>query len=89
MRTFVGREAANYLSYTDKLWRNDPYTFATYQRPIMPHQHNGHPLYKQALMNGKLFLAGTETSPHFGGYMEGAFYSGLTAAKSILSRNSF
>lgn len=86
MRKFLGREAANYLSYSEKLWKNDPYTYATYQEPIMPHQHNGHPLYKQALMNGKLFLAGTETSSRFGGYMEGAVYSGLTAAESILRK---
>jgi monoamine oxidase len=35
-------------------------------------------------MNGKLYLAGAETSPYFGGYMDGAVYSALRAAKNII-----
>lgn len=89
LRKFLGTEAGGYLSYTEKVWKNDPYTYANYGKIMMPHQNNGHLLYQQTLMNGKLFLAGTETSSHFGGYMEGAVYSGLTAAKSILSKKDF
>ena len=85
MLKLLGTEAGNYLSYTEKVWSEDPYTFAKYEKPIMPHQHNGHPLYRQVLMSGRLFLSGTETSSHFGGYMEGAVFSGLTAAKNILN----
>jgi monoamine oxidase len=35
-------------------------------------------------MHHKLLLAGTETSPVFGGYMDGAVYSGLAAAREVL-----
>jgi monoamine oxidase len=79
----IGKEATNYLSYTEKVWKEDACTFADYTKNVMPHQNNGHPLYAKPLMNGKLFLAGTETSPSFGGYLEGAVYSGLAAAKRI------
>ena len=82
----LGKEASHYLSYTEKLWKEEPYTFADYKRYVMPHQHNGHPLYAQPLMNGRLYLAGTETSRYYGGYLEGAVYSGLATAKSILSK---
>lgn len=80
----LGKEAASYLSYTEKVWPQEVYTYADYGRYLMPHQHNGHPLYARPLMHGKLYLAGTETSPNFGGYMDGAVYSGLAAAKRIL-----
>ncbi|MEO7801719.1 MAG: hypothetical protein ABIR81_06955 [Ginsengibacter sp.] len=35
-------------------------------------------------MNGKLYLEGTKTLPYFGGYMDGAVYSALHAAKNIM-----
>ncbi|MCC9166543.1 flavin monoamine oxidase family protein [Pontibacter harenae] len=80
----LGDEAASYLSYTERLWKEEAYTFADYGKYIMPHQNSGHPLYAKPLMNGKLLLAGTETSPVFGGYMDGAVYSGLATAHHIL-----
>ena len=86
LSSFLGEDAGNYLSYTEKIWADDQYTYANYVKPLMPHQHNGHPLYTEALMNGRLYFAGTETSPQYGGYMEGAVQSGLTAAKNILNK---
>ncbi len=80
----LGSEAANYLSYTEKVWEEDRYTYRKYEQFVAPHQNNGHMLYEQSLMNGKLYLAGTETSPYFGGYMDGAVYSALHAAKNII-----
>lgn len=43
-----------------------------------------HMLYEQSFMNGKFYLAGTETSPFFGGYMDGAVYSAVHAAENII-----
>ena len=34
-------------------------------------------------LGGKLWIAGTETSPHFGGYMEGAVYSAMHIAEQL------
>lgn len=82
----LGKEAAKYLSYTEKLWQQEAFTFEEYKEYLMPHQNNGHPLYSRPLMNDKLFLAGTETSPHFGGYLEGAVYSGLATARAVLNQ---
>jgi monoamine oxidase len=80
----LGKEASVYLSYTEKVWQEEVFTYADYGKYIMPHQHNGHPLYARPLMSGRLYLAGTETSPHYGGYLEGAVYSGVSVAKKVL-----
>ena len=84
----LGKQAANYLSYAERVWKEEAYTFADYGKYMMPYQNSGHPLYSQPLMNGRLHLAGTETSTCFGGYMDGAVYSGLATAQSILYKMS-
>jgi monoamine oxidase len=37
-------------------------------------------------MNNKLYLSGSETSPIFGGYMDGAVNSGKTVAEKIIQK---
>lgn len=85
----LGKEASVYLSYTEKVWKEDVFTYADYGKYIMPHQHNGHPHYTRPLMSGMLYLAGTETSPVFGGYLEGAVYSGLSVSRRVLHKMNF
>jgi monoamine oxidase len=86
IKKLLGEEGGAYLFYAENLWANEPLTHAAYKQSVLPHQNNGHPLYKQSLMNGKLYLSGSETSPHFGGYMEGAVYAGWHAAAHILNK---
>ena len=59
-------------SYYDRVWSREKFIHFPYEGYILPHQHNGHPVYRQAYMNGKLRIAGTETAPAFPGYMDGA-----------------
>ncbi|ALJ01140.1 flavin monoamine oxidase family protein [Rufibacter tibetensis] len=82
----LGKEAQNNLSYVEKVWQQEEYTYADYGKNILPHQNNGHPVYAQSLMNGKLHLSSSETSPVFGGYMDGAVYSGLATATKIMAK---
>lgn len=82
----LGKEASDYLSYTEKLWKEEAFTYADYKKYVMPHQHNGHSLYTRPLLNGKMQLAGTETAPFFGGYLDGAVYSGLLSASRVLQQ---
>jgi monoamine oxidase len=82
----LGEDTCAYLSYAEKLWANEPLTHAAYRQVVFPHQNSGHPLYEQPLMNGKLYISGSETSPHHGGYMDGAVYSGWRAATQILNK---
>ncbi|HZH01890.1 MAG TPA: NAD(P)/FAD-dependent oxidoreductase [Flavisolibacter sp.] len=86
LKRLLGTEAGNFLSYTEKIWAEDRYTYSNYTSYVTPHQNNGHPLFSQPLMQDRLYLAGAETSPHFGGYMDGAVYSGLSIANKIIDK---
>ena len=69
---YYGKEAAHFSSYEELVWRKEPFTYAEYGAHVLPHQYNGHAVYQQAYLNGKLFIAGSETAAQFPGYMDGA-----------------
>lgn len=72
---YYGEAANNYLTYEETVWRNEPFTFQPYPQHILPHQNNGHSVYRQAYLDGKFFIAGAETAADFPGYMDGAVQS--------------
>lgn len=78
-----GEDAKEYLSYNEAIWQNDPYTSLPKATSVVPHQNNGHELLREKAYNGKVIFSGTETSPIYGGYMDGAVYSGLDAAEQV------
>lgn len=88
LKKLLGEEALKYLSYVEKVWADDPYTHVDYKSFIAPHQNSGHTLFQQPYMNGKLYVSGSETSLYFGGYMDGAVFSGLGAAKKIIHKQN-
>ena len=75
LRKYYGPAVDDYTTYQESVWAHEPYTFTPYQGHILPHQHNGHPIYREPCLNGKLFIAGSETADAFPGYMEGAIRS--------------
>jgi monoamine oxidase len=77
-----GTEAENYVDYHEKVWRNEPLTFFPYEQLLMGHENNGHPDYRQLLLNNKLYISGSETASVNSGYMEGA----VVAAQNIASQ---
>ena len=78
-----GEEAESYSAYEEVVWSNEKYTRGADNADLFPHQNNGNPLYEQAsLYAGHFYIAGSETSPLYGGYMEGA----IVSAKKILER---
>lgn len=79
-----GEEAADYLSYHDRSWINEVHTSVKEVDLLLPHQNSGHPELSQPLMADKVLIAGTETSPVYGGYMEGAVYAGMKAAQQTV-----
>jgi monoamine oxidase len=70
-----GQPALEFTSYEEAVWAKEPFTYAPYERTIIPHQNNGHEMYRKPYWNGRLFLAGSETANAFPGYMEGAVRS--------------
>lgn len=73
---FFGEDGKNYLSYEEKVWNKEKLTNFENEKFITPHFNNGNAIYQQEFLNEKLIIAGSETSPSFGGYMEGAIFRG-------------
>jgi monoamine oxidase len=73
---FFGEEGKDYLSYEEKVWNKETFLSFDNGEFLSPHFNNGHSIYQQEFLNGKLIIAGSETSPSYGGYMEGATYRG-------------
>ena len=81
---FFGTEARHPLAFLDKIWTDDPNSLGSYTCYRMP---GAWTTYRDALSTptGNIHWAGTETSPEWNGYMEGAVLSGIRAANEILS----
>ena len=77
-----GDAAKNCVSYIDTVWAEEEFTMPkSGGGRLFQHKNNGHELYQRPHMEGGLYIGGTETSPHAGGYMEGA----VTSANNIAS----
>lgn len=73
---FFGDDGNKYLSYEEKVWTKEKLTNFENDKFITPHFNNGNAMYQKEFLNGKFIIAGSETSPSFGGYMEGAIFRG-------------
>lgn len=83
LRKYYGNKVKDYVEYEEKIWRLDPFTYAEYYSHVLPHQNNGHPLFQETYLNNKLFIAGSETSTEFPGYMEGAIRSAYSVLEKL------
>lgn len=86
LATYYGPAARSYLSYTEAVWGDEPFTYRRQTGYVAPHQHNGDPRFRQPLLNGRLFLAGTETASAHPGYMDGAVRSGREVVVHLVAR---
>ena len=84
LEKYFGEIARGFINYEETVWRNEPFTFASYDAHILPHQNNGHPIYQNSYWNKSLFIAGAETANYCPGYMEGAIRSARFIADKIL-----
>jgi len=83
LRKYYGDLVDNYTAYHEMVWSKEKYTYTPYSDPILPHQNNGHPAYQEPYLNGRLIIAGSETSTEFSGYMEGAIKSAHNTHKLV------
>ncbi|CAL66939.1 flavin monoamine oxidase family protein [Christiangramia forsetii] len=81
----LGPEARNYKNYIEKDWAKEEYTSGKSLKSVYMSPQYGNSIFKKSFLDGRLYFSGTETSPLYGGYLEGAIYSGLNTAKKILS----
>lgn len=75
LRKYYGEAINHHTEYTEKVWMKEAFTYLPYSEYMLPHQNNGHPLYREPYLDGRLFIAGAETAAEFPGYMEGAVRS--------------
>lgn len=86
LKKYYGEQVLKYIRYEEKVWRNNPYTYSLYDQHVLPHQHQGHPLYQLPYLDDSLYIAGTETSTEYPGYMEGSVRSAANIAAKIKSK---
>lgn len=84
LKRLIGREAGEYTSYEEVVWQNEKFTNANTGETFLPHQNNGNSIFHESLYGGKVLISNSETSPVYGGYMEGAVFSGNQVAKKVL-----
>ena len=84
LEKYFGPQAHSFINYEEKTWRTDNFTFTDYKQHVLPHQNNGHPLFRKAFWNQHLIIGGAETAPLFPGYMDGAVQSALHCVKQLL-----
>lgn len=87
LEKYLGKEIRDYISYFEKDWSKDQFTSCKNLKSVYMSPQYGNPLFDEYYFNGKLLFSGTETSPEYGGYLDGAVYSGINAAKKLLNRD--
>jgi len=86
LQKLFGEEATNYVAYEETVWKEESHTSAVSKHFIFPHQNNGHDFYQKGYYDNRFFIGGTETSPQFGGYMEGAVRSASFLYQQLLDK---
>ncbi len=82
----LGAEAKNYSLYLEKDWSKDEFTSVESLNSYYLSPKYGHPVFNSFYLMEKLLFSGTETSPKYGGYMEGAVNSGVIATEKLLCK---
>lgn len=83
LRRIYGDVADACTDYHEQAWSNEPLTYTPYDRPVIPHQHNGHPELRKPIFSGRFLLSGSETASVYPGYMEGAVHRAREVATFI------
>ncbi|MEM6316786.1 MAG: NAD(P)/FAD-dependent oxidoreductase [Bacteroidota bacterium] len=86
LRKYYGEKISGYSKYLECVWREESFTFASYKKAVLPHQNNGAAKYRMPFMNGRFFMAGSETAATFPGYMDGAVQSAYQVVDPLLSQ---
>ncbi len=88
LKKYFGSVVEDYDNYFEQVWMHEGDTFCSYNEHVLPHQNNGHQIYQQTFLEDRLIIAGSETSPIYPGYMEGAVYSAKTVSNLLGTADS-
>lgn len=84
LRKYYGEVVDAYTAYEEAVWRREPFTFVPNEGHVLPHQYNGHPVFRGEFLGGKLIVAGSETASRYPGYMDGAVRSAHRVAGVLI-----
>ena len=62
LKAVFGVKAQDFIDYKECIWSKEKNTFEESDGPLYPHQNNGNPIFNQSLFDGRLFIAGAESS---------------------------
>lgn len=86
LASVFGQEALNYLQFEEVVWSQETYTKDQQSTSsLIPHQNNGHEVFRTPLFDKRFYISGSETSPNYGGYMDGAVFAAEKTVAQILS----
>ncbi|WP_350293819.1 FAD-dependent oxidoreductase [uncultured Croceitalea sp.] len=86
LEKYLGEEIRGYESYFEKDWSKDEFTSCENLKSVYMSPHYGNKHFEDFYFKEKLCFSGTETSPIYGGYLDGAVYSGITTARKLLQK---
>jgi len=46
LRKYYGKEVDQFSAYEELVWRKEKFTFHDYENHVLPHQNNGHPVFR-------------------------------------------
>ncbi len=84
LENFLGKEIREHTSYEEKDWSIDRMSSCENLKSVYMSPQYGNPIFERWHLDGHLLFSGTETSPRYGGYLDGAVYSGKRAAQQLL-----
>ncbi len=84
LQKYLGKEVLDHTFYQEKDWSQDKNTASEQIKSIYMSPRYGDTIFKELYLNNKILFSGAETSSNYGGYMDGAIYSGIQAAKKII-----
>lgn len=81
---YLGQEVMHFKTYEEKDWSQDQHTSCETIKSVYMSPTYGNPVFEKMYLGNKLLFSGAETSPVYGGYMDGAIYSAIRAVKKVL-----
>jgi len=84
IKNVFGEKASEYLEYKECIWSEELFTYDSSENQLIPHQNNGHPIFRISHFDHKLYISSTEAALQFPGYMDGAVQVANSIAKRII-----
>lgn len=85
LKPIYGDQVTNFIDYHECSWSAEEHTFEASENFLLPHQNNGHPVFRDPIFNNNVFISSSETATDFPGYMDGAVAAAQRTANQIIS----